>query len=282
MKQFLKAILSVITLPYYCLLGVKKKKQYLIVPNGIGEITAVFMYAKEYMRKRDIEEIYIVINKNRSECAKALETSSIHFILVPGVYHKLMIAFGLSSSRRRMISRNTRFVDSWERQSRQCGNNFSQIKELMGLEGQIDEFSCQKDKMLSEPAGKIFFNPYARTIEGVGFQVFEDVARKLSKKYKCYTFVNNNQKGIEGTVPLKCDLKQAMAEVKNAKCLIGVRSGFIDLMSISMSRIICLYPKMGNAESFFSFKYCDWNSSILEHSIQEDDIVEKICKEAEG
>ncbi len=282
MKQFVKTILSVITLPYYFLLGVNRKKQYLIVPNGIGEIVAVFMYAKEYMKKRDINEIYIVINKNRNGCAKALEIGSIHFVLVPCIYHKLMIAFGLSFYGSKLVPQNTRFIDSWERQSRQHGNNFSQIKELMGIKGQINEFSCQRENPGIEPVDKIFFNPYARTIEGVGLQVFEDVARKLSKKYKCYTFVNNNQKWIEGTVPLKCDLKQAMDEVENAKCLIGVRSGFIDLMSLSMNRIICIYPGIEKTESFFSFKYCDWNSSILEHSIQEDDIVEKICMEVEG
>ena len=281
MNQKLKTIVSVITLPYYALLGIKKSKHYLIAPNGIGEIVAIFMYSKEYMDRNHMNNVTIVINSSRKECAEALNCKNINFLLVKSWYHKLMIAFGLSKIGNLIMPSNIKFIDDWERQNRVKDNNFLQIERLMGLEKNIHKLSLDIDKEKNDCKEIVYFNPYARTIDNIEMNIYEKISKILSKKYKCYTFVNGNQLPIKYTESIKCSLKSALEMVNKGKCLIGTRSGFIDLMTLSNTKIICLYNSMNSKEAFFSFQYCDWNKEVVEISIQDDNAVEKIINNIE-
>ena len=282
MNQKIKEIIALITLPYYLFLSIGKKKYYLVCPNGIGEIVTIFMYAKEYIKQNHIDDVTLIINESRKECADALSCNGIYFLMVKSWYHKLMMAFGLSRIGSELIPKNIRFIDDWKRQKRENGNNYSHIIKLMGLKEPICDYSfCKKEnRSLSEDI--VFFNPYARTIDDVDVEIYEKIVREISWKYTCYTFVRKNQVPIKGTEPLKCTLKNAFEWVSRGKCLIGTRSGFMDLMSLSETKIICLYQKMTDQEEFFSFRYCDWNKCVFEVSAQDvNNVIQKIIQMVE-
>lgn len=88
--------------------------------------------------------------------------------------------------------------------------------------------SAHEKKLNNKPY--IIISPYAKTAKDVPSDVFETLVKALQKKYVIYSNVTPNQKEVEGTLRLECDILELADYVMGAKAFIGLRSGACDLV----------------------------------------------------
>lgn len=110
----------------------------------------------------------------------------------------------------------------------------------------------------------ILINPYANSCKGIPLFFFQVIADAINTMgYKVITSLNNNQVALENTYGFKFPLSDALDLCSKCGIVIGARSGFMDLITYSEAKIICIdnvdYPHC----SLFLLEEC-WkqNSNI--------------------
>ena len=89
----------------------------------------------------------------------------------------------------------------------------------------------------------IVFCPYALTYKNVGTRFWETLAQKFkATNYIVYTNVAGNEKPIDGTLPLAVNFAELNFIADKVKCFIGLRTGLMDFLALTKSKIFCLSP----------------------------------------
>lgn len=279
--DILKESYSAIEIPF--LISLNKKGRVIgICPNGIGEITFNWVFARSFMNRIGVSKIYFLIGDNRKECGVALGDEDIHYYYVPFKKYRRICAFCLSKAGQKLINRlnNIYFFDSWDKQNNKGNNFFETERRLMSL--LPDEFPNYRLSYISNNKAqvkkRILINPYARTVNSINLAIYEDIVHKLnSAGLDCYTFVHSGQSPINGSKELNVTLKESLIIANQSFGVIGTRSGFMDLMSILDTKIICLYPDDSTYNKYFSFQNCPWNRKIVEIFCNKITNVDEVC-----
>lgn len=273
--DMVKTLVSTIEIPYLIRLN-KQKKVFAICPNGIGEITFVQMYINTFMKKYNKNKVVLVVGENRRECTELFMDKKVEFLLIGVRQYQLICALCLSGIGIHLLKKldNIYYFDSWHRQNALGSDFFAEEKRVMGL-AENDSFLKPEDMQdVFMPEGYsnniediVLLNPFSRTLPEIDLNVFAIIVEELSKKgYRCITLSNTDQQSaICHTKALKLSLLQAYSLSRRCKAIIGVRSGFMDLISVSQNnKIICLYSEDDQYSKYFSFSNCEWNKNIYE------------------
>ena len=265
----IKWLCSIFVLPE--LLKLEKNKEHIIfVPNGLGEITIILSYIQSYMGNKGLKKVRIMMDERRKECKELFENKNISISLVNSKRYSLYAVLFLSAFGQKMLKQLDYivFFDSQKRQKRLGENAFSDMKKIMGLSDN-DKFinpmaELQTKKDIKDPY--VLLNPYARTIQEIDMGVFEYLVKKYNGiGIKCYTVVcNKKQKEVKGSEKILCDLKEAIELTKKCKRIIGIRSGFLDLVSLTNAPMTCFYPSSEKKDMYFSFSKCEWAENVTE------------------
>lgn len=99
---------------------------------------------------------------------------------------------------------------------------------------------CFSDNMF-EIGKTILINPYANSCKGIPLSFFQAVANAINAMgYRVITSLNSNQVALEGTYGFKFPLSDALDLCSKCGIVIGARSGFMDLITYSKAKIICI------------------------------------------
>lgn len=103
----------------------------------------------------------------------------------------------------------------------------------------------------------IFFNPFANSVRCDITELLADATIIfMAKGYRVVTLTfNDKQHPIRGTLAIQCGLEEAYHLVQFGGTLIGLRSGFFDVMIYSDCRIISIVD-----EKYGIKKYCEMES----------------------
>ena len=116
----------------------------------------------------------------------------------------------------------------------------------------IPDFEAIKHKI-------VLINPYSNSMIYTK-SIYEEIVGELNRRgYVVFTNVVGEQKAVEGSLPLRCDLKEIYSIACNIPLVVSVRSGFLDLLATSGVNIFAIYDR---AEySYFSCPLHEWKSS---------------------
>ncbi|MCD7907599.1 MAG: hypothetical protein LUH04_07945, partial [Clostridium sp.] len=97
--------------------------------------------------------------------------------------------------------------------------------------------------------------PYATVTTCVSKDFFEQLAAQIQKMgIDVYTNVVGQQISIKNTIELRCSLKEIHALGNQGYTIIGLRSGLLDLLVYTYSKLIAIYPDEKSYNQFFSLK----------------------------
>ena len=92
-----------------------------------------------------------------------------------------------------------------------------------------------------EPGKTILINPYANSCKNIPMSFFTKLATELKRKgYKIITSVYGSQESVPGTIGLDFPLEKAVSLSESCGTVIGTRSGFLDLVALSDTKVIAL------------------------------------------
>lgn len=94
------------------------------------------------------------------------------------------------------------------------------------------------------PKGKsAIISPYAKSVTALPNEVWEEIVSDLKiKGYTVYTNVVDDEKALEGTVPISPAINEMKSVVEQAGLFIGIRSGLCDVIRTANCKKIALYP----------------------------------------
>lgn len=99
----------------------------------------------------------------------------------------------------------------------------------------------------------VFLNPVANSVHCDAEELLEVTATELmAKGYRVITLTAGEGKpSIPGTKAIPCNLDEAFSLVKYGGTLIGVRSGFLDVLAYAKCKIISILDEGNGLEAFF-------------------------------
>jgi hypothetical protein len=91
----------------------------------------------------------------------------------------------------------------------------------------------------------VILSPFANSLGSLPFELFEALAAMLAEKgYLCVTNLGaGNESPVSGTVGIRCGLADAVALAGHCGFVLGIRSGFLDFVSLARCRVVALYPE---------------------------------------
>ena len=104
----------------------------------------------------------------------------------------------------------------------------------------VNEYGLLKGKT-------VILSPFANSANAIGrlpMELFEEIAERLKEKgYICVTNLDPvNKTPIKGTKGIIIGLADALTLVEYCGYVVGIRSGYLDFVSLSKCRIIAVYP----------------------------------------
>ncbi len=160
------------------------------------------------------------------------------------------------------------------------GLSFSDLLEIMIFRG----YGCDdrvypiqkkyKNYDLVKKNNSVIFFPYANTLHVPSMLFWNPIIEKyVSEGKKVYTYIFGDEKAIQGTIPISCELEQIYGLVEYAGEIVGVRSGIMDLISQAQCKKTIYYPIFG-AESWINGSIIDfWSLNKMGYKVE--------CKEIE-
>ena len=245
-------------------------KTIFVMPDGIGEIINIGTYLPAFTRKYNLHNLFIV-SKNREEAFNLINVNDFDYILINRYAMKAIHSLIATSLGRHFLQSKDWVVYPMK--------DYDDIDYSKGFIWNIkDKMGLQYEKPLkpnlinsTSPIKKknIYLNPYARTISMVDFSFYELLAYKLiGRGYNVYTILGQkSQEAIENTIPIYCNLYEAVRLIEESSGIIGSRSGFMDLVASLNVPVICLYPPIGKYNKFYSFTYLEYPNSVKEFVI---------------
>ena len=265
---------------------IKKYKGYKIISiySGIGDRVFTLAYLKSYLSKNNISKYKIVSATIENVVYKYFGIDKDVLIYLP---------------KKKMLSLNAFYTSDWgfsfrhrhpellsvsaDAYMRSDFFNYSElfyysdiIKTIFKLplstavsKVNVYNISSQLMKLFETEelikGRTVIINPYANSCSEVPINFFQ----KISDKLRAYGFVIvtstvGTQKSLDGTKGIDFELIEAIDFCNRCGFVIGQRSGFMDLISFSQARIICvdsiLYP---HSELFRLEKCWTQNENIV-------------------
>lgn len=267
-----------------------KDKMIVAMPNGIGEMVSVGTYLPEY-EKRISKKIMLLVPENRISVVQFINYN--HYAIVPMnkvsrfcIHSMLYTKFGKEMNK--LYSGFFLYPMKAPKDTIHEKKFIWNLKDKMG----VTDFNSPEKPIykveLSEKERKIgrkinsstiFLNPYARTIKQIDFDFWERLAAKLKiKGYEVITILGSGeQEAVSGTIGILCGLSDAVAMLQKSGGLIGVRSGFMDLIAGLDIPIVCVYPKDCELMDFFGLSNLEYDNKVIEIEVRDENAVTEVA-----
>jgi hypothetical protein len=91
----------------------------------------------------------------------------------------------------------------------------------------------------------VVLSPFANSLGSLPEELFEALAVMLAEKgYLCVTNLDaKNKSPVRGTAGIRCGLADAVALAGYCGFMLGIRSGFLDFVSLARCRVVAVYPE---------------------------------------
>ncbi|WP_167958638.1 hypothetical protein [Anaerosporobacter faecicola] len=124
----------------------------------------------------------------------------------------------------------------------------------------------------NETKKRILLCPYASVTNEIDKSIYEMIVKEYTAKgYQLFTNVTGNQSVIEGTEPITSSLRELYTIGDSFACVIGLRSGILDLLSFCKCPIVAIYPYANPLVAFFNLKKTNpKNKQIFQYRLTED------------
>ena len=266
----------------YIIHTICRKKFIIVLPDGIGEIVNSAPYWDSSSGEKCIMLLY---NKKRKNVLKLINCDGCICKEIPDWLNKANKCIIYSSFGKRFLKKNKDWIviPLKDPKDIQFEKGFIwNIKDAMHTSLCNNWRLEKKDNKYSKDNKIIYINPFARTVPELSNDFFELLSKKLTDKgYVVKTILGNeDQLPIIGTEGVKCELDEAVEIIASGKGLIGLRSGFMDMMVCKVQmNIVCLYPQDYPYIDFFSFKNLEYYNNVQEMNIGDENSYKQLIEE---
>lgn len=240
----------------------KNKKLYVLPYQGIGDIMITLGCLKEYVEKNDFQKVILFYTKGYRELYLFYHFDFAKTVCIPRFCYRALkrffstkVGYFILKSNKNILCTDTIFYlgHGWKTTFRISGLSvFKFIKEgIMGIKTESEIIFPQIPKLQvnfnSDITNKkiAVLNPFSKTISIPFWQdVYTRIANQLvNLGYSIFTDCgkDKSRKPINGTEPFYGELTESFELCKKASLVIGTRSGYLDLMLLSGTKIIALY-----------------------------------------
>ncbi|HAE42896.1 MAG TPA: hypothetical protein DCG34_08285 [Clostridiales bacterium] len=263
---------------FYLLTRFREKNTCYVVPcPHIGDVLFTFGYLNAYKNKNNIKRLVVVCTKSFKELAQMYPDDVDDIFVVSDYVMNLILSVDASYfyalilkklSHVLIIVPPNHFRGDFSEISRFPGVTLiGSIKYgILGLE-EKDSFAppVKQDEDVGELldrlgiiSGKtIILSPYSHGREaGIDISIFEAISSRYGDLgYKVLTNVSANwHKPIRKTKALCCTLREAYLISEYCSCVIGIRSGFLDLTLLSGTMVLALYQSNHTGTDYFDLR----------------------------
>lgn len=265
---------------------------FLFPAKFLGDVYIAGLFLKEYMKKQNINK-YLVIVDGRA-CLKSVKICGLKNVLSIDTNEMMaLMRYSIFTQ-----NKNIEIIHHRNPHTNSLGNignykniNFCDLFKygIYNLDEEVKpclQVNENKRKVFSKDVIKLFKKnnliigktailcPYAKTAARLEKDFWLEIVNKL--KEKGYTICTNSsgeeEPAIEGTIGLFFPLDNAIEIVEAAGMVIGLRSGFFDVISSANADIYILYPDRVYGEKtffdFFSIKNMGLSDKIKEYVIE--------------
>ncbi len=259
------------------LLRRNKHTHYVVVPPGIGDTICALAFLRAYREKEKLSHVTLVGGANTTKQLCAFygdlvddliilsRNADLSLLYFPGTYFgqwlcayscrpRITIAHYLCNIPQRNVWDNSYFClqDFIKCMSYQIGPDalpeHPHVPQV-DVSKLIRRYGVEKDKT-------VFLNPYANAVKLDVKNLFKHIAEALIERgYRVLTLTAHEaQHPVEGTQALLCDLSEAFRLAEYGGTLIGLRSGFLDLMVFAKCRMIPIDDDAYGRKEFFKLE----------------------------
>lgn len=240
----------------------KNKKLYVLPYQGIGDIMITLGCLKEYVEKNDFQKVILFYTKGYRELYSFYDFDFARTVCIPRFCYRALkrffstkVGYFVLKTKKNILCTDTVFYvgHGWKNTFSISGLSvFKFIKEgIMGIKPESKIIFPQIPKLQVNFNSDIMnkkiavLNPFSKTILIPSWQdAYTKIAHQLSELgYHIFTDCGKDylRKAINGTEPFYGDLTESFELCKKASLVIGTRSGYLDLMLFSGTKIIALY-----------------------------------------
>lgn len=274
----------------YCFIKFRDKDTHYLIPaNSIGDIIYSLAYLPEYRKLNNLRHVTLVGVESKKKLFSLYkhtynELCIIELKWLQRIFKSQRTNFGFRMHSRfkniTIIHIGTHFPYGLRYIARYPGIKFvDYIKySIYGLKENpmavlpvIPDYNIGKFvKDLDIKKGKtVILNPYALSIKPIDIKLFDAIAEQLIKSgFTVLTNISNDKQVIvKGTKALKCDLIEILHIANYCGYIIGLRSGFLDLMLFAKCKIVALYPADSIHVDFFDISVMDISKKFYQYKL---------------
>lgn len=279
---------QIIVLPvvfiYYIISFRRKNRHNIIICEHIGDIIYTLGFLKSFRQNKSGNQICVITTKKWMDLLELYPDSYDSIIIIHHWKLKLLLLLKHYQLGQFLVKKvndvtivdpGNDFVLGYEYARKYPKMNLKDCIKYGSLElsdnavyelPQIKRIDCYK------ATNPILLCPYATVTREIDKTIYEEIASEYAAKgYQLYTNVVNNQQKINGTQALTSSLKSIVEKGDEFSCIIGLRSGILDLLAFSNCPIIAIYPYQDPMIDFFDLRKTNpTNTKIIQYQLTED------------
>lgn len=272
---------------YFRLMKRRGSTHYLVMAQGMGDNICALSYLREYKRQNGYTHVTLVGYPSVRQVYQMYKDVADDVIYLKSWEHKALQYFSRSLIGQNYIAfshrdRITFIYHSCNISQRLLwdNENFSMAYYLKTLlyqigpdavperpnipAGEIDRFI---DQCGIQKGRTVFLHPFAKTLRLDTAGLFQMLTEALVQRgYTVVTLTaNEEQKPVVGTTALICDLNEAFRLIEYGGTVVGLRSGFLDVMAFANCKLISVEDLEYGRREFFNLEKLGVNEDC--HSI---------------
>ncbi len=277
----------------------KENTHYLVVHYSMGDALCALAYLDAYASKNGYESITAIACESVRQICSFYSSSLKDVIFWSKKRLRCLEIFSLTVVGRHLCAFYYRnritftYYRSFMTGRSVYGNEWISIKQLfrdfiyqLGPDAEIKYPDIPKENteaLISEYGIRrgqtVFLNPYANSVICDVSGLFSKLADRLEQYgYRVITVTaNDEQEAVPGTSALRCSLAEAFHLAEYGGCVIGLRSGFLDLMAFADCSIISIINSDHLLKGFFELEKWELNSRCRTIEYDHDD--ERVLRE---
>jgi len=259
----------------YLLTRFREKDTCYVVPcPHIGDVLFTFGYINAYKSKNNIKKLTVICKESFKELAQMYPDAIDEIIIVSEFVLNLILSVDASYYNVLILKKLLKLVivvppnhfrGGFDEISRFPGVTFiGSIK--YGILGLDEKDSFEPPVKQNEDVGElldrlgiisgktIILSPYTHGREySLDTNIFDAIAIRYSQKgYRVMTNISAKwHEPIKNTEALCCSLREALLISEYCSCVIGIRSGFLDLTLLSGIMVLALYQSDHSGTDYF-------------------------------
>ncbi len=271
---------------YYLVFYNNKKDINIVLCNHIGDIIFTLGYLEEYKLQKNVKNINLIGTNKWKNLVGLYPNIYNEYYTIKSFWLKIL----LYSAKREIGQsvylklKNVIFIDPGNNYT--MGYNYavkfpnSNLKDCIKygcLNLEADSKFLAPHLILHSNKIKNFINdnnllnkkaillcPYASVTNEIGNNFFEKLVTIYKRMgYLVITNISNDEKAIKGTITIKCNFQEIFELGHYMECIIGLRSGILDLLVFTNKLVISIYPKDNNMINFFDLCHTQENKNKL-------------------